>query len=805
MTYNTGNPLGSTDPRDLYDNAENFDEAMNGLSNTYSDRFGNTRMTLHGAITPAVGEVDAAKVSAIASINEDVASVGGVVDWTNTYLGGKISSPATRNNGSALQNGDVYFNTSTNRMMAYASGTWYATETAGATSSPLVAHTPAAGVVTTVESKLLDLDSGNCLVNEFGLLAAHDGFRKLETELPNVPYYVGVTGYGDSMANPGGYMMGVFGRALQLRYGTGGLFTPGLGQTTLGAAWVFTGGASQPRNDWTYLPGANQVVIPSGGSAQYTTGGILQESAIKEDGAYPAEYVQNDQVDFTMNFKKVRYFYLTRPGDGTLTVSISQTGAAYTPSVVSCNAALGLSYVDIPVVDPCKSVILLASASGGTCLFIGAVFLRETGVLLWSSQVGGSTMEQQKAYITAGNDSLIYAPLCAALSTALIVHQQRVPGDANWQTNYPIVFNSLSTMTTVSQLVLGEPPRTDAEVPTVPTINAFLRTQCLARGLAFFDQYKALGNSNSVLTVLGWGNNDGVHLDPPAHRYLAGKILKAVDWFRIGGNKLDSDPLTMGRYLKHLPILQAIQNLRSSTIYGRALVTMDGTVTSGGYTFAPTNDKGFALVGAAALGYVAGRPGMIVSGNPAVSTASKSVYSAFIGYRNMSLPAGVRAFVLLGVTSTFYSLSALNQRCYGFECAKGSDVGSPSGITGEVIRLVSSNGASTSYGPWVLATIPGALGPSQGGLNVIVGWNRDQLRLELYIRSSDIMFFASALANTDLASSNTAGGNLNIALVAEDGANIPASAGSMSFIEIKTNTDSDVFNVRNNGMMSTVV
>lgn len=43
-TYATGNPLGSKDPRDLYDNAENFDAAMNDRVNVaWSDRFGVSR------------------------------------------------------------------------------------------------------------------------------------------------------------------------------------------------------------------------------------------------------------------------------------------------------------------------------------------------------------------------------------------------------------------------------------------------------------------------------------------------------------------------------------------------------------------------------------------------------------------------------------------------------------------------------------------------------------------------------------------------------------------------------------------
>ncbi|HCU2081824.1 TPA: hypothetical protein OUI22_000442 [Pseudomonas aeruginosa] len=48
-TYATGNPLGSKGPRDLYDNSENFDAAMNDRVNTtWNDRFGVTRPTLKG-------------------------------------------------------------------------------------------------------------------------------------------------------------------------------------------------------------------------------------------------------------------------------------------------------------------------------------------------------------------------------------------------------------------------------------------------------------------------------------------------------------------------------------------------------------------------------------------------------------------------------------------------------------------------------------------------------------------------------------------------------------------------------------
>lgn len=47
-TYLTGNPLGSTSPKDLYDNASNFDEAMNSPSPSFIDRFQKRRETWAG-------------------------------------------------------------------------------------------------------------------------------------------------------------------------------------------------------------------------------------------------------------------------------------------------------------------------------------------------------------------------------------------------------------------------------------------------------------------------------------------------------------------------------------------------------------------------------------------------------------------------------------------------------------------------------------------------------------------------------------------------------------------------------------
>lgn len=48
-TYNTGNPLGSSAAKDLYDNAQNLDFAVNSITQTlWGDRFGRQRKTWYG-------------------------------------------------------------------------------------------------------------------------------------------------------------------------------------------------------------------------------------------------------------------------------------------------------------------------------------------------------------------------------------------------------------------------------------------------------------------------------------------------------------------------------------------------------------------------------------------------------------------------------------------------------------------------------------------------------------------------------------------------------------------------------------
>lgn len=86
MAYNTGNPLGSTDPRDLVDNAGNLDEAVNSTDSTWTDRLGNERLTMAG-MSSAAGDatvaINAAQTAVAAAARSEtaaaLASAGGAI------------------------------------------------------------------------------------------------------------------------------------------------------------------------------------------------------------------------------------------------------------------------------------------------------------------------------------------------------------------------------------------------------------------------------------------------------------------------------------------------------------------------------------------------------------------------------------------------------------------------------------------------------------------------------------------------------------------------------------------------------
>lgn len=165
-TYNTGNPIGSTDARDLYDNAQNLDNFANGAAASYSDRLGVSRRSLAG--------IDAAADNVLNSIGYAVPVA---------YASG-ISMTLTSQ--TVDYNGVIYAPKSSS--LPFTTSSW-GTDSAKfravqVTDADLITYTPAGtgAVATTVQSKLRESVS----VKDFG--AVGDGTDQTTALLAAVAY-----------------------------------------------------------------------------------------------------------------------------------------------------------------------------------------------------------------------------------------------------------------------------------------------------------------------------------------------------------------------------------------------------------------------------------------------------------------------------------------------------------------------------------------------------------------------------------------------------------------------------------------
>jgi hypothetical protein len=156
----------------------------------------------------------AAVATNIASVNTTAANISGINTVaqavndgdliTDFYLGASSSNPTTRLDGSALQTGDFYFNTTSTRMRTYAGGSWYDTGAGGSTDASLVTFSPSGtgAVSRTTQSKLRDVVS----VKDFG--ATGDGTTNDAAALQAAIDAANAGGGGTVIVPPGTYLCG---------------------------------------------------------------------------------------------------------------------------------------------------------------------------------------------------------------------------------------------------------------------------------------------------------------------------------------------------------------------------------------------------------------------------------------------------------------------------------------------------------------------------------------------------------------------------------------------------------------------
>lgn len=93
--YNTGNPVPSTDVKDLRDNAQVFDEGMNGGAETFLDRLGrprNSYQAFHNLVINAKNQIDPTIAAAKLAVNQAAETAEAEMLQTAAELGDDLNN-----------------------------------------------------------------------------------------------------------------------------------------------------------------------------------------------------------------------------------------------------------------------------------------------------------------------------------------------------------------------------------------------------------------------------------------------------------------------------------------------------------------------------------------------------------------------------------------------------------------------------------------------------------------------------------------------------------------------------------------
>lgn len=298
-TYNTGNPVGSTDARDLYDNSQALDELVNG-SGTYSNRLGVQRRTLakleadfDAQLADAESDLNVYRSEAAASAAE---AFGYLQAYRATSYGALASDPATDPLGNPPTVGDEYFNTTANLLKRWNGTTWQASDINTAN----LAASSGSSLVGYDGGTVQDVLDGAKSLQDYAALRAYTGRAKRVyiTGLLVAKKPIGVAGYFQydptdttSLDNGGTIIVLADGRRFKRDY---------VGE--LNVAW-FEAACNGETDDWPAIQAANEYLKANGGGTLYFPGWCLINQPFYHygsvDGGWSIAYPSPNQAKIT--------------------------------------------------------------------------------------------------------------------------------------------------------------------------------------------------------------------------------------------------------------------------------------------------------------------------------------------------------------------------------------------------------------------------------------------------------------------------------------------------------------------------
>ena len=114
----------------LAESADNIDTVADNIGSVNAIAPEAASLPLVAAVASEIGDLGpvASDIPAVAAVASDIptvaANVTDISNFADVYLGPHATDPATRTNGSPLEPGDLYFNTTADRMKVYDGAAW---------------------------------------------------------------------------------------------------------------------------------------------------------------------------------------------------------------------------------------------------------------------------------------------------------------------------------------------------------------------------------------------------------------------------------------------------------------------------------------------------------------------------------------------------------------------------------------------------------------------------------------------------------------------------------------------------------
>lgn len=537
-TFNTGNPIGSTDARDRLDNSENMDILENSTTlNAHADRLGTMRKTRKGMELEHNNQMAAHDAEHNDQISTHDADHNNQMQSFENDFDGRLAGMAFTRIGTFTAGATLTDMRQTLLWEVSQGGDgreygWTGSflpsgkvVSAGSSPTPISAGNWADRTNDTLRDELFQSGAGISESNAVDIanLVGFDFLekrkpRKLMSKLFSAASSVSslkIIPFGDSLAfakiqQVTSFIDRRFGGTSMMAINTAGNVAGTVVSNGGDLAITYSGTVTSITGDYSRWFTGLTSLFTSGSSAPLIKSGV------------------------NPTFSRIRVFYIKEPGAGTLSLSV---GGSVVASADANSLTQGCGVIEYTKTYGQSACLLSASSGDVRVVFAHADNMTNLpGVDLYTSfATGGLSLANGMSYLSARNNLSF---VLSVINPDLITFEMDDDfGDSSTNDAAFSLFKSVidSSIPVADKLFIGSTPRASSDELKIRSGN-YLRSVCAKEGAdyLFFDSYRIMGSHSDMNAI--FGSDDGTHPTASAQAFASESLIGflSLNAFNLG-------------------------------------------------------------------------------------------------------------------------------------------------------------------------------------------------------------------------------------------------------------------------------